>query len=223
MFAIRNLRENHINNQRLIEMLRRQGTISKPMMKQMNKNLTTSSYRYCVPGHKESPENRVPIELFDMSRNETKRYLRSYFAGGEVDLLANMSLSSDSSSENEEEKQAKDNRKKRKPKKEYHKYSSTSSSSASGCGSDDENEDEEVNVSSSPSENRDVHQTAGPSTETKSSPPNDVGYDTEEECSDLMANINVNGRNRPSKNTRTENTFLYENFEKDKQQRRFTE
>lgn len=115
VFAIRNLRENHINNQRIIEVLRRQGTISKQMMKQMNKNIATSNYRFCVPGYKEVADNGLPIELLDMSQSERKRYLRAYFSSGEPDLSPNNSYSSDSSSGTESKKKSKSRRKRRKP------------------------------------------------------------------------------------------------------------
>lgn len=146
MFAIRNLRENHANNLRQVEMMRRQGTISKQMMRQLNKNVTTSNYRFCVPGYREPADSGIPIELFDMSRSETKRYLRSYFTGDDPELLASISYSSDSSSGNEAKKLAKNRRKRRKAKKEYHKYSSSSTSSAStnASGDDDDDDDEGV-------------------------------------------------------------------------------
>jgi len=142
VFAIRNLRENHVNNLRQVEMMRRQGTISKQMMRQLNKNVTTSNYRFCVPGYREPADSGIPIELFDMSRSETKRYLRSYFTGDDPELLASISYSSDSSSGNEAKKLAKNRRKRRKAKKEYHKYSSSSTSSASTNASDDDDDED---------------------------------------------------------------------------------
>lgn len=222
MFAIRNLRENHINNQRLIEMLRRQGTISKQMMKQMNKNVATSNYRFCVPGHKDPPENGLPIELLDMFGSERKRYLRSYFTGGDPELLANISCSSDSSSGNDCGNKHASNRKKcRKPKREYHKYSSSSSSSLTYRSEDGSAEDEKAD-----SENKPVQKTSNSVARTNKDRDvenHNYDFESEEECSNLMSSMSISGTCQSSQSNGTENTYLYENFEKDKQQRRFTE
>ena len=86
------------------------------MMKQMNKNMSTSSYRFCVPGHKEPLENGLPIELLDMSRNERKRYLRNYFTSGDPELLSDLSNSSESSSGNDTLKKSTTRKKNRKTK-----------------------------------------------------------------------------------------------------------
>lgn len=211
MFAIRNLRENHINNQRQIEILRRQGTISKQMMKQMNKNVTTSNYRFCVPGHKDPPENGLPIELLDMSRSDRKRYLRNYFTAGDPELLANISFSSDSSSGNDENKRVNNRRKCRKTKKEYHKYSSSSSSST--FRSDDESAEDDPNES----ESKEAEKSNAVTGSSKDRGTGNHTYDceSEEECSNLLATMNIGGTSRSHQSN--------ENIEKDKQQRRFTE
>lgn len=197
-------------------MLRRQGTISKQMMKQMNKPVATSNYRFCMPGYKEPPDNGLPIELLDVSRSERKRFLRSYFTGGDPELLANISFSSDSSSSNETKKQAKNRRKRRIPKKEYHKYSSSSSSSASDYASDNDKENYE---DEGKLETREFDQNATSVNETKSSISNDFVYESEEECSELMSNINIGSQSFASGSK----IVFCENFDKDKQQRRFTE
>ncbi len=212
VFAIRNLRENHINNQRLVEMLRRQGTISKQMMKQMNKNVATSNYRFCVPGYKESPENGIPIELLDMSRSETKRYLRSYFTGGDPELLASISFSSDSSSSNDQKNQTKLHRKKRKAKKEYHKYSSSSSTSDSSCASDDF---ETVLVDDNP-ESKDLDCASGASVDSKPAGLNNCDDDSDGECPESFSNLNIGeASSQIPRNFRNESGVLQESLEKD--------
>lgn len=229
VFAIRNLRENHINNQRIIEALRRQGTINKQMMKQMNKNIATSNYRFCVPGYKEIPDNGLPIELLEMSQSERKRYLKAYFSSGEPELSPNNSYSSDSSSGTESKKRNKSRRKRRKPKREYHKYSS-SSSSPTMFVSDVEYEDDEDEERESSNDNKNSDQ-SNSNTETKwnnsnefeAGPHHNCEYESEEECATMLSSINLNASTRNNKNSRNENAFLYENFEKDEQQRRFTE
>lgn len=218
VFAIHNLRENHINNQRHIEMLRRQGTISKHMMKQMNKNMGTSSYRFCVPGHKEQLENGLPIELLDISRNERKRYLSNYFTSGDPELLSDLSNSSDSSSGNDALKKNSTRKKNKKTKKEYHKYSSSSSSSSpfhSDTESDkhEDKEPEKIEPAKSPV----------PTTSVEVEKNHNYEYEAEEECSNLISSMNISSNTLNSTNNDDENTYLYENFEKDKQKKRFTE
>lgn len=184
-------------------MMRRQGTISKHMMKQLNKNVTTSNYRFCVPGYREPADSGIPIELFDMSRSETKRYLRSYFTGDDPELLANISFSSDSSSGNEAKKLAKNRRKRRKAKKEYHKYSSSSSSSASTNASDDDDEEGAVKdvsavaageVPTTSPASKEL-ETSGDTltSEPKVRQSNILETESGDECTGTLANMNLSG------------------------------
>ena len=198
-------------------MLRRQGTISKQMMKQMNKNMSTSNYRFCVPGHKEPLESGLPTELLDMSRGERKRYLRNYFTSGDPELLSNLSDSSDSSSGNDALKKSALRRKCRKTKKEYHKYSSSSSSSST-FHSDSECEKQEEEP-----ERKEPPKSPIPSASKESEKNHNCEYETEEECSNLVTSLSISGGTHNAPNNDSENTYLYENFEKDKQQKRFTE
>jgi hypothetical protein len=199
-------------------MLRRQGTISKQMMKQMNKNMSASSYRFCVPGHKEPLENGLPIELLDMSRSERKRYLRNYFTSGDLELLSDISNSSDSSSGNDTLKKGSTRRKSRKTKKEYRKYSSSSSSSSTFLSEGESNKHEDKEF-----EKKEPSKSPVPSTSKEGEKSHNCEYETEEECSNMITSMNINGTVRNMPNNDNENTYLYENFEKDKQKKRFTE
>lgn len=194
---------------RQVEMMRRQGTISKQMMKQLNKNVTTSNYRFCVPGHREPADSGIPIELFDMSRSETKRYLRSYFTGDDPELLASISFSSDSSSGNEAKKLATNRPRRRKAKREYHKYSSSSSSSASANASDDDDDEDGAERDSAavaagevpPSFAGKEQDTHTMTSETKVRQPSLLETESGDENAGMLANLNLSGSSNYSRDS----------------------